>query len=477
MEEIVINNPTESRTILIRRPIWLWLPICLAFVSVASEYVTGAPMQSSSSEGRAVAAPWRPSFGPVNSQAAATIQDVVGSPTAQRSIDLSPQGSNNRAAGSGTTNPSPSNSPTPNAQAIEPAAVQVAQARALTRPASAAPPATRVTHSLKTLPNSAGQIWREYDISPYTSQIRSVDNPQQAIIDWVLHETGTEIWFNQPLGVLSANKNQLRVYHTPEIHNVVKPIVDRFIRTQAQLQTIDVSLVTVGKPDWRSQSYSILQSIDVQSLGVEAWLVSKENAALLLNGLSKRSDYRQLSSGLLTNYDGQSLTLEKKQPVQFVRTLRWANNGLGAASPNAQPEMTTINEGYQLDIGTLSSLDNESIEACVQFIVEQVENLDNVKISVPDSVGNTSQLNVQIPQLVSRQLKERFRWPVDEVLLLSLGVSADPEPRTNKSAGLKLLGNRTDRVETLLFIDYRGPTTGASVPVTARNRLAPVQRR
>ncbi|MDA8563447.1 hypothetical protein N9L06_03240 [Mariniblastus sp.] len=464
----------------LRASLALGIACWFSLVSFTANQTTAAAMQVTSGEGRSVASPWRPSFGQVNQQAAAVTNNVTGTSGTQRTVDLSPTGSNNRnlnananpnvQAGSGTRS---------NANEIQPIAAQIARARSLVPPPSKTPPVTRVTHSLNTLPNSAGQIWREYDISPYTKQISSVENPQQAIIDWILHETGTELWFSQPLGVLSANKNQLRVYHTPEIHNVVKPIVDRFIRTQAQLQSIDVSLVTIGNPNWRSQSYSILQSIDVQSPGIEAWLVSKENAALLLNGLSKRSDFRQISGGLLTNHDGQSLTLEKKQPVQFVRNLRWANNGigLGAASPSVQPEMTTINEGYRLEIGSLSSLDNKSIEACVECEVNQVEKLNTVKVSVPDSLGNSMPMNLQIPQLVSWRLKERFRWPADQVLVLGSGMVANPEPRASKSTGLKLLGNRSERVEALLFLDYRGPARGASAPATASSRLAPITRK
>ena len=455
-----------------------------------THHATGAPMQSTSNDGRPVAAPWRPSFGPVNAQAAAATNNVTGTPSPQRSVDLSPPGSApqgsstqntnpqniNPQAGSGTNARSGSDTRS-NPNAAQPVAAQIARARSLVPPPSEKPPVTRVTRTLNTLPNTAGQIWREYDISPYTKQIPSIENPQQAIIDWILHETGTEMWFNQPLGVLSANKNQLRVYHTPEIHNVVKPIIDRFVRTQGQLQNVDVSLVTVGNPNWRSQSYSILQSIDVQSPGAEAWLVSKENAALLLNGLSKRSDFRQHSGGLLSNHDGQSLTLEKKQPVQFARNLRWGNRGIGLGGANSSvlPEISTINEGYRLEISYLSSLDNKSIEACVECEVDQVEKLNTVKVNVPDTNGNSVPVNLQIPQLVSWRLKERFRWPADQVLLLGCGVVANPEPRTS-GGGLKLLGNRSDRVEALLFLDYRGPARGASAPATASSRLAPITR-
>ena len=108
------------------------------------------------------------------------------------------------------------------------------------------------------LPNKAGQVWREYDISPYTTQITSTDQPEKAVLDWVLRETGTEMWFTQPMGVLNVEKNKLFVYHTPEIQSVVKGIVDRLVRTKGQVQTVDVNLITVAKPNWRSQAYTCL---------------------------------------------------------------------------------------------------------------------------------------------------------------------------------------------------------------------------
>src|SRR5438105_13237175 len=77
------------------------------------------------------------------------------------------------------------------------------------------------------LPNEHGQVWREYDISPYTLRVRDVAKPEQAIIDWILRETGTEVWFSEPLGILNASSTTLRVYHTPAMHERVRGIVER----------------------------------------------------------------------------------------------------------------------------------------------------------------------------------------------------------------------------------------------------------
>ena len=104
------------------------------------------------------------------------------------------------------------------------------------QPVSTAPRASiaKVTSGTGTLPNDAGQVWREYDITPYTLRVTSTNRPEQAIVDWILRETGYEAWHSDPLGMLSANGRTLRVYHTPQMQEAVSEIVDRFVNTQAE---------------------------------------------------------------------------------------------------------------------------------------------------------------------------------------------------------------------------------------------------
>ncbi len=73
-------------------------------------------------------------------------------------------------------------------------------------PLGQAPSANRakVTNGASTLPNSHGQVMREYDIRPYTLRVSGTEHPEQTIVDWVLRETGYESWHSEPLGLLSA---------------------------------------------------------------------------------------------------------------------------------------------------------------------------------------------------------------------------------------------------------------------------------
>ena len=56
------------------------------------------------------------------------------------------------------------------------------------------------------LDQTGGQVWREYDIRSFTSRLSGQEKPEQAVIDWILRETGTSTWFGEPMGLLSANR-------------------------------------------------------------------------------------------------------------------------------------------------------------------------------------------------------------------------------------------------------------------------------
>lgn len=444
------------------------------FASSQQAVLAQGTQDATSDQGRANPAPWRPSFGPVDRQTQASQgQSTTAASTAPSLTDRNnnPGTRNNSGRPNGNLNGQQNPPPT----------------RVASNSSATTPGITKVTSELSTLPNDAGQVWREYDITPYTSRVNG-DNPQSAITDWILKETGTQMWFNKPLGILSSDREKIMVYHTPEIHRVVKSMIDRFTRTRGQVQAFDINLVTIGKPNWRTNAYTMLQPIEVRSPGIEAWLVSKENAAILMSQLSNRSDHTRHSGGRVSSPDGQTITIEKTNPVPFVRSIKWTPT----EAMGYQPINTTINEGYSLAISCLTSLDNQTMEAMIKCDVDQVEKLTPVKVNVPQPGGRVSQLDLSIPQLVSWRLHERFRWPSDQVLMLSCGIVAPPNPDGSNRSGvgpggigsgggfsrIPFLGSsKPKRADALLFIEYRGPESEPSVSRTAgSSSLAPVQR-
>lgn len=303
------------------------------------------------------------------------------------------------------------------------------------------------------LPNDGGQVWREYDLRPYTSRVTTIEKPEQAIVEWILRETGTEIWFSEPLGILSADKNLLRCYHTPEMQSIVAAVVDRFVNSQAESHMLTIRLATVGNPNWRAKAYPLLKPVAVQMPGVEAWLVSKENAAFLLSDLSKRTDFREHNSPNLVIQNGQSHKISRLHPKQYVRSVR-LRDGL---VPGFDNDVVQLEEGYTLTISPLLSLDRKTVDAVIKCEVDQIEKLIPITIELPGPSGQKQRTQVQVPQMISWRLHERFRWPTDQVLLLSCGVVAAPAPEKGGAAALvNAFTTTSGRADALLFVDCQG---------------------
>lgn len=314
-------------------------------------------------------------------------------------------------------------------------------------------PITRVTRGTGVLPNESGQQWREYDIRPYTSRVTTTSRPEQAIIDWILRETGTEVWFSPPLGLLNADRDVLRVYHTPEMHKLIQEVVDRFVSSQAESQAFSLQLITVGSPNWRSRAMPLMRSVTVQSPGVDAWLVTKENAAILINELRKRVDVREHNSPNMLIQNGQSQTISRLQPRHYVRSVRMRDNTF----PGYELEMGQIQEGFSLQISPLLSLDERTVDAVIKCYIDQVERLIPVNIDVPSLAAQRQSVQVQVPQMVSWRLHERFRWPAEEVLVLSCGVVATPSAERSAALALaSLLTANPARADAVLFVQSNG---------------------
>ncbi len=303
------------------------------------------------------------------------------------------------------------------------------------------------------LPRTAGQERRDYDLRPYTGYLSKHNRPEQAIIDWILRETGPEVWFTEPFGYMSADRDTLTVYHTPEMHQVVNGIVDRFVAGERDPQVMNLRVMTVGNPNWRSRAHMLMQHVNVDSAGVQAWLLTKENAALVLNMLRQRTDTREVQSLDIITHNGQTEKLASIRGRNYVRNIRPAPTGW----PPYEPETGEVQEGYQLEMSPLLSTDGRKLDCMIKASIDQVDKLVHVDLDLPLPSGQAHRARIDVPQVVSWRLHERFRWPSDMVLLLSCGVVASPE-RPQSSIPLlnigSLTGTTAGRADALLFIEF-----------------------
>ncbi|HZL90958.1 MAG TPA: hypothetical protein VFB96_21515 [Pirellulaceae bacterium] len=308
-----------------------------------------------------------------------------------------------------------------------------------------------VTKGTGVLPSEDGQVWREYDISPYTFRVKGKTRPEQAIIDWILRETGTDVWFSPPLGVLSADSRTLRCYHTPQMQKTVQSVVERFVNASGEAHVLAIRVMTLTSPSWRVKALPLVKPVDVKSAGVEAWLLSRENAAVLVADLKRRGDYRELNAPNLQIQSGQSETIAKTTPRQYARSVRPTS-----VFPGYEVVPGQLDEGFALNVSSLMSLDGKACDVVVKCNVDQVEKLVPISLEIPVG-GVTQKVQIQVPQLVSWRLHERFRWPSDQVLLLSCGVVASPTGEA--TTPIPLLGSLSggnSRADALLMIEHKG---------------------
>jgi hypothetical protein len=325
-------------------------------------------------------------------------------------------------------------------------------------------PIAKITSGTGTLPNKDGQVWREYDISPYTARVTTTNRPEQAIVDWVLRETGYEVWHSNVVSMLGADARVLRVYHTPEIQAVVGDVVDRFVNSQGESQNVSVRVVSVGSPNWRVRAQPALRAVPVQTQGISAWLVAREDASLLLTEIRKRSDFREHGSPQLSIQSGQSAVVSSIRPRPYTADVVMRND----VWPGYEARTAQFDEGFSVEIAPLASLDGKTIDAVIKVNIDQLERLQTLAVEVPSTAAPRQRTDIGVPQVSQFRLHDRFRWPADAVILISLGVV--PVPAASEAATLggirmpAMLSGGPDRGEALLFIDSRGGLAGIAGP-------------
>ncbi len=314
------------------------------------------------------------------------------------------------------------------------------------------------------LPTDGGQYYEEYDISPYTKELKNVDRPQQAIIDWVLKETGTDPWFTEPFGFISADRNKLRVYHGQSMHQMVRAVHEKFVNGTTVPQLYGVRLIAIANPNWRTRAHPLVRPVQAQSPGVSAYLVSKENAAMLLAMLRGRTDFKELSAVDVIVNNGQNQSIEQLRGRNYIQDFK----PIEGSWPPYLPVTGEIKEGYRVQISPLLSVDKRTVDLVIKCDIDQVERLANVGLELPLSNGQIYPAQINVPQVSSWRFHERFRWPSDQVLLLSCGVVAAPQgtpTATLLGQGKNLIGldrilPQGERADALMLIDYRGDATG-----------------
>ena len=254
----------------------------------------------------------------------------------------------------------------------------------------------QVTTKPPHLSTDAGQTWREYDIRPYTVRAGGDENPQQPIVDWILQETGHETWHSGAMGFFHADERTLTVFHTDDVQRQVAAVVDRFVNSEAESHVYGMRIVSLKNPNWRAKAQGMLQPVPIQTPGAQAWLMHKENMALLLSELRRRTDYREHSSSHLMAGNGRSTIVSTMRQRPYVRDILVRPGSY----PGFEVASAHIEEGLEVDLTPLLSVDRQMIDAVIKCRIGQVEKVTGVTLEMPaGSAGtNRQKTRIEVPQ-------------------------------------------------------------------------------
>ena len=300
------------------------------------------------------------------------------------------------------------------------------------------------------LPTDAGQVYRTYDISAFVKQ--NGPGSQKHVVDWVLQDTGYASWHGDVAASLSADESQLKCYHTPAMQARVAEIAARFTADAAAPHRFSIRVLGVGSPAWRNDARAFLEPIAAATPGVQAWIMAREEAAVLVGMLRGRSDCQELPTGPVLAGNGLPAILSGGRKRPYVQDV--------VPRPDVWPGWQTLgsscDEGMTIDVQPLLSRDGTAVEAVLRCRIDQIERMAPLAVTVP--TPDRQRVQVEVPQMSAVRVGERFRWPANQVLVVGLGLVPWPIPGQNAAGSASLLTD-AKRTDVVVLVE---PRLGAS---------------
>jgi hypothetical protein len=188
-----------------------------------------------------------------------------------------------------------------------------------------------------------------------------------------------------------------------------------------------------------------------------------------MSELTRRTDYREYNSTQQLVTNGQSIVISTMRPRTYMKGII----PTGAVWPGYQMEVGQLEEGFTFEFSPLLSLDLSSTDAVVKLRLNQVEKMLPVKLDLPTMIAPSQRVQVDVPQMTSANLHERFRWPTDKVLLLSMGVVATPGAgKTGMLAEAMPFMQSPPRADAILFVESKGRVVPSTAPQAAVSTAA-----
>ncbi len=296
-----------------------------------------------------------------------------------------------------------------------------------------------------------GQVWRTYDISRYTSRIENTSRPELPVLDWILLETGFEIWHADVPAVLTVTGTEVRVFHTPEVQRKVAEVVLRFTNVAPHEHMFQVRIFSVTSPLWRQKVSGELTPIPSFSVGSQAWTVAPENLKNVVSMFESQSGFSLHSSQAQRIANGQPHVISLSRPRTYMRNF-YAREG---STQGPEPENVTLDDGFIFEIMPLLTVNGAAVDAQLKCQIDHLDRFLPMVITPAGGVARRDDQKIAVPMVGQYRFRERYQWNSEKALLVSLGLVPMPVPTgTESRAGIGLM-NSTQRVEMLVMIEYR----------------------
>lgn len=286
-------------------------------------------------------------------------------------------------------------------------------------------------------PTDAGQFWVEYDLIPYTERFPNVEQPQTAIVDWIMFDAPADFWQNEPFAAFSASTKTIRAYHNINVQRYLANVVDRFIDPKKRDAAFTIKVVALQSPDWRVRVASFLTPTPVQIVGAgvdaQGWLVEKNNAAKVLGEIEKRSDYIVLNSLKNVVPNGEKFGWSTQAPKrQYVKDVRPDETAVGGYVK----DYGTVDEGFRFEATPLVSTNGEAVEILFRYDATVVEKTKLFNLRVPTSTAPRQQFEVERPAIVSCDVKGKIGLQRSKTAIVDLGLAPMTPPNKNERTGV-----------------------------------------
>lgn len=300
--------------------------------------------------------------------------------------------------------------------------------------------------------NEPGFQWRKFSIGHYTRVARNQENPQKAIIDWIFRRTSVADWHGAKLAALTASRDELRAYNSPEILGQVEEIVERFTGATADVLSVRVQFIAAVDTRWRYSVFSRLTPVGSGPQGQQIWTLRLEDSALVLSQMQIQQGFRKLVDQRVSMVNGQTLTIKTAEPRSYSGGIQRES----AAGTGFQPKTDKLEESIILRLSPLLTFAGDAVDAAIDLSVNSVQAFQRTKIIAPREIG-PSEMSIDVPVAYQTKLDQTVRnWPLGQTLLISGGIH--PGIIDKKGGWLGTPIGAPSSTEVLVFLDIETDT-------------------